>query len=200
MSISRFTSSLMAFPFLNIFFQRTEVPNFSIAPFINLFFPKGSSFVPCLRNICLRPRSLVHSMLPSRRFIVLYLIFRPAFNLELIFPCERWVKINYFFLFKYPICHLVIRPLLFSVIFFYWFYFIHFIFKNIYLCTWLCRVLVKARWISVFIAGMWDFSCGLWDLVFWPQIKPRTHGRTGNMESCHWITRKSLYWCCCCCC
>ena len=35
--------------------------------------------------------------------------------------------------------------------------------KNIYLCIWLCWVLVVAHGI---------FSCGIWDLVPWPGIKP----------------------------
>ena len=54
-------------------------------------------------------------------------------------------------------------------------------FKNIYLCIWLCRVLVAACRI---------FSCSLWDLVPWPGIKPRAPA-VGARSLSHWTTREA---------
>ena len=52
-----------------------------------------------------------------------------------------------------------------------------FFFKNICVCVyiyiWLHQILVVAQGSSFFVVVCRIFSCGMWDLVPWPRIKPR---------------------------
>ena len=59
-----------------------------------------------------------------------------------------------------------------------------FLFKSIYLCIWLHLVLVAAN-------GIFILHCGMWDLVPWSGIKPRSPALEAWRLS-HWITRESV--------
>ena len=51
---------------------------------------------------------------------------------------------------------------------------------TLYVCIWLCQILVVTRGI---------FSCDLWDLVPWPEIEPRPSA-LGTWSPSHWTTRE----------
>ena len=63
------------------------------------------------------------------------------------------------------------------------------LFKNWYLCiclfVWLCRVSVVVWGFSILIGACRFFSCGMWDLVPWPGIKPRPPALEAGSLS-HW--------------
>ena len=61
-------------------------------------------------------------------------------------------------------------------------------------CFWLCRVLVALCGIGMWgfffsVAAYGIFSCGMWDLVPWPGIKPRPPVIWAQSLS-HWTTRE----------
>ena len=69
-----------------------------------------------------------------------------------------------------------------------------FFFFNIYLFIWLHRVLVAARGVlvaarGILVAACGIFSCGMWDLVPWPGIKPGPP-ELGARSLSHWTTRE----------
>ena len=65
--------------------------------------------------------------------------------------------------------------------------FIYLFIFSIYLCTWLCQVLVTAC--GIFSCSMQTLSCGVWDLVPWPGIEPRAPA-LGAQSLSPWPTRE----------
>ena len=62
-----------------------------------------------------------------------------------------------------------------------------FTYFTIYLFIWLCQVLVMAS--RIFSCIMQTLSCGLWDLVPWPGIRPGSPA-LGAQSLNHWTTRE----------
>ena len=60
----------------------------------------------------------------------------------------------------------------------------------LYLFIWLHKVLVEVH--RIFSCRMWTLSCGMWDLVPWPEIRP-SHPTLEVWSLNHWIMREVPY-------